>query len=57
MIVYHILTRREPYGDLGAVYFDQLERQHVEHRLVHRLERLGYTVSLQPTGPAPNVAA
>jgi transposase len=57
VVVYHILTRREPYRDLGPVYCDQLERQHVEHRLVRRLERLGYTVSLPPTGPSPQVAA
>jgi transposase len=57
VIVYHILTRREPYRDLGPVYFDQLERHRVEHRLVRRLERLGYTVSLQPAEPSPDVAA
>jgi transposase len=53
VIVYHILTRREPYRELGVLYFDHRERQHVEHRLVRRLERLGYAVSLQPTAPDP----
>jgi hypothetical protein len=57
VIVYHLRTRREPYRDLGVAYFDQRERQHVEPRLVRRLERLGYTVSLQPTAPAPGAAA
>jgi transposase len=57
VIVYHLLTRREPYRELGVAYFDQRERQHVEHRLVRRLERLGYTVSLQQTAPAPGAAA
>ncbi len=57
MIVYHILTRRQPYQDLGVAYFNQLERQRVEQRLVRRLERLGYTVSLQPPTPEPTVAA
>ena len=47
MIVYHILTRREPYRDLGATYFDLRDQQRVEHRFVHRLERLGYVVNLQ----------
>jgi transposase len=47
VIVYHILTRREPYRDLGATYFDLRDQQRVEHRLVHRLERLGYVVNLQ----------
>ena len=57
MIVYHILTRRQPYHELGVAYFDQLERQRVEQRLVRRLERLGYTVSLQPSPPEPTMAA
>src|SRR5256712_1964154 len=47
-IVYTLLTRQQPYQDLGAVYFDQREQQRVERRLVQRLERLGYEVSLQP---------
>ena len=45
---YHILTRRVPYRELGPLYFDVLERQRVQQRLVQRLERLGYTVNLQP---------
>ncbi len=57
VMVYHILTRRQPYHELGVAYFDQLERQRVEQRLVHRLERLGYTVSLQLPTPEPTVAA
>ncbi|MDP9374799.1 MAG: transposase [Chloroflexota bacterium] len=57
VIVYHIFTHRQPYQDLGVTYFDQLERQRVEQRLVRRLERLGDTVSLQPPTPEPTVAA
>jgi transposase len=48
VIVYTLLTRKQPYQDLGAAYFDALEPQRVERRLVRRLERLGYRVSLQP---------
>jgi transposase len=48
IIVYMILTRRQPYQDLGAAYFDQREQHRVERRLVQRLERLGYKVALQP---------
>jgi transposase len=47
-IVYTLLTRKQPYQDLGAAYFDQRERHRVERRLVQRLERLGYEVALQP---------
>ena len=47
MIVYHILTRREPYLDLGFAYFDERDQQRVQRHL-GRLERLGYVVSLEP---------
>jgi transposase len=57
VMIYHILTRRQPYHELGVAYFDELERQRVEQRLVHRLERLGYTVTLQPSREAPALAA
>ena len=57
VMVYHILTRRQPYHELGVAYFDQLERQRVEQRLVRRLERLGYTVSLQAPAPEPTLVA
>ncbi len=48
VIVYHILTRHEPYHDLGVTYFDERDRQAVERRLVKRLQALGYDVLLQP---------
>ena len=57
VITYHLLTSREPYRDLGEAYFDHRERQHVERRLIRRLERLGYPVSLAPATPGPEVAA
>jgi transposase len=55
VIIYYILTRREPYRDLGEAYFDHRERQHVERRLIRRLERLGYSVTLAPVAPGPEV--
>ena len=45
--IYHMLTRGEPYHELGAQYFDEHEREHVQRRLVHRLERLGFAVTLE----------
>ena len=48
IIAYHVLTEGTVYGDLGGNYFDERDRQAVEHRLVHRLQGLGYTVSLTP---------
>ena len=48
VIAYHVLTRHEPYCDLGPNYFDEQDRQRVEDRLVRRLKRLGYEVELKP---------
>lgn len=46
--IYHMLDRHLSYQELGGSYFDEYDRQHVEKRLVHRLEKLGYQVSLEP---------
>jgi transposase len=56
VIAHHSLSKRESYRDLGPACFDALERARVERRLVGRLERLGYTVSLQPPAPASTAA-
>jgi transposase len=48
VIAYHLLRDGTDYQDLGPRYFDERDRRAVERRLVHRLESLGYTVSLQP---------
>jgi transposase len=53
VMIYHMLDRHVTYQELGGNYFDEHERQTVEKRLVRRLEKLGYEVSLQPT---PQVA-
>ena len=47
-IAYAVLTRGEPFHDLGATYFDRRDADHVKRRLTRRLEQLGYTVTLQP---------
>jgi hypothetical protein len=47
--VYHILKDRRPYTELGADYF--MRRHSTEAyraSLVHRLERLGYDVTIAP---------
>jgi len=49
-IVYHVLSRQETYQELGQNYFDERDRDRVSRRLTRRLEALGYSVSLQPTG-------
>ncbi|HEV2460328.1 MAG TPA: hypothetical protein VGS80_18380 [Ktedonobacterales bacterium] len=50
---YHRLTRHEPSHELGAQYCDEHERERVQLRLVHRLERLGFAVTLEAL-PAPS---
>mgnify|MGYP001616662236 CR=1 FL=1 len=48
-IAYHLITNEHSfYSDLGVHYFDERDRDRVQNRLVHRLEALGYTVSLEP---------
>ncbi len=44
--IYHMLTRHEPYRDLGADYFDQRNTGALARRLLKRLTSLGYTVTL-----------
>ena len=52
VIAYHLLRRGTMYDDLGNRYFDERDRKAVEHRLVHRLQGLGYKVTLEPVTPA-----
>jgi transposase len=55
IIAYHIIQRKEPYHELGADYFDRRRPEATAKRLVKRLERLGFQVSLQQS-LAPIVA-
>jgi transposase len=48
VIIYHVLTRKAVYQDLGADYLDRLGADRLTHQLVKRLERLGHKVTLQP---------
>ena len=48
-IIYSMLRNHSHYRDLGATYFDQLNRQSVIRRSVRRLESLGYSVTLNLT--------
>jgi transposase len=52
VIIYHVLADERDYEELGGNYFDEWDRQAVQKRLVRRLEKLGYQVSLTPTSPA-----
>ncbi|MBW3633800.1 MAG: hypothetical protein KY456_12325 [Chloroflexi bacterium] len=48
IILYHVLMDGTVYRDLGGNSFEKRDRQGMERRPVHRLEGLGYTVSLTP---------
>ena len=41
-----MLAQQVSYNDLGDLYLDKLNKSHLTHNLVHRLQRLGYVVSL-----------
>jgi transposase len=46
-IAYHLIAREQCYQDLGDTYFDQIDREQTQRRLVKRLQALGFTVRLQ----------
>ena len=45
---YILLYTGKEFKDLGADYFDRMDRERITKRLVYRLQRLGHKVSLQP---------
>jgi hypothetical protein len=47
VIAYHVLTRQQPYSDLGANYFDERDRQAVIKRCLTPVQKLGYKVTLE----------
>jgi transposase len=50
VIVWHLLSRGEPYTDLGADYFVKRQtHQAYRDRLVRQLERMGHKVTLEPS--------
>jgi transposase len=48
VIAYHMLHDGTEYRELGGDYFDQRNHDYLQRSLVKRLEKLGYTVSLEP---------
>jgi len=48
VIAYHMLSRAEPYHELGGNYFDERKKQSVANRLIRRMQKLGYSVHLEP---------
>jgi transposase len=52
VMAYYILKRRQPYCDLGGNYFDLRQQEIVQHKCVHRLQKLGFKVTLEPAALA-----
>ena len=46
--VFHMLSGQVPYNELGDGYLDQRSKHHLKQALVHRLERMGYDVTITP---------
>ena len=44
--IYYMFSQQVSYNDLGDLYLDKLNKNHLTRNLVHRLERLGYSVTL-----------
>jgi transposase len=52
-VIYHMLLWQKPYHEWGADYFDQRDRERNAQRLVERLTRMGYAVTITtPTAAA-----
>lgn len=49
--VYHMLTKREAYHDLGATYLDEHDKANLIKRTVKRFAQLGYQVNIEPIQP------
>jgi transposase len=45
--VYHMLSGGVPYRELGDLYLDKLNKNQLARNLVRRLERMGFTVTLE----------
>jgi transposase len=48
VVVYYVLRDGTPYHELGPDYFQPYDPQRQARHHVHRLEQLGYTVTLSP---------
>lgn len=48
---YQMLKTDQPYRELGENYFDNLRPEKTAGRLVRRLQKLGYQVSIQKSAP------
>ena len=52
VIAYTLIRKRERYRDPGANYLDGYRKDKLVHRLLRRIEQLGYAVNLKPIAVA-----
>lgn len=52
VIAYHILKRHAGYEELGGDYFERQSTEHLQRRLIRRLERLGLKGVVEPMAQA-----
>jgi transposase len=55
-IIFHIVRDGGVYKELGASHYDRQNKQKITRRLIDRLQRLGYYVTLKPI-PEPTLSA
>jgi transposase len=46
--IYHMLTKRDTYHDLGATYLDERDKTNLIKRTVKRFAQLGFRVNIEP---------
>jgi transposase len=52
VMIYHILSRRQNYQEIGGDYFDRRNVEAQKARLIHKLEALGLRVTVEQSGVA-----
>lgn len=52
VMIYHVLTRRQSYQEMGGDYFDRRNVEAQKARLIHKLEALGLSVTVEQSGVA-----
>lgn len=48
IIAYHLLTKREPYKELGADYYEKEKIESKKQQAINSLKKLGYEIELIP---------
>ncbi len=51
VVIYHVIADQSEYREFGADYWDRRQRGKQAKKMVERLERLGYKVSLEDNEP------